>query len=120
MLTNRVIFFSNFTSQVEYQKEVKSAMIEVLKHQIKLLGLSTEDLEDPFTVKKYKIGRDDKEKEGEYLTQTARAMGIKLVQVTWEPDKATISTPCVVPDYTLTLEYIKQMPQKPKDEQSQS
>lgn len=115
-MINQIISFSSFTSLEAYQREVKRKTIDTLKLRIKLVGLTMEDLEDPLAVKKYRIGRDDIDKPGEYLIQIARAMGVTLVETTWTPTQAIISTPHCIPDYTSANEYIRSMEQRPKKE----
>ena len=118
-MTHRIIKQSSFTSFDVFQKEAKSIFLDILKLRIKLLGITIEDLEDPTACKHYKIGRDDKQKDHTIL-QTARAMGIILVEILWTEGLATITTPEVTPDYSITKLYIQSMPQKPKDEQPET
>ena len=113
------LLLTSFVNKEVYVREAKKIFLQVLQLRIKLLGITIEDLEDEQACKKYKIGRDDKQID-QKITQTARAQGIILVQMIWENDEVTISTPEVSPDYSITKLYIQSMFQKPSDEQPQT
>jgi hypothetical protein len=109
-----IVSSSAFSDVESYTKEVKAQVYSILKEDIKLFGITKEDLNDPLLQTKLGIHRDDEYKD-QFLHQTYHLYNIPVVLLVWRNSDCLISTPRANPDYTKTKLLIQYIKQKPKN-----